>query len=62
MGEKQAQIKAMGDLKRALEERNCRVKTVADEWCNTWEDIRDFTDAGCCHMVQIKTPDLGKCA
>ena len=58
-GEKQAQIEAMGDLKKALEARNCGVKTVADEWCNTWEDIRDFTDAGCCHMVQIKTPDLG---
>jgi methylaspartate ammonia-lyase len=32
---------------------------VADEWCNTLEDIREFTDAKSCHMVQIKTPDLG---
>ncbi len=32
---------------------------MADEWCNTLEDIRDFTDARACHMVQIKTPDLG---
>ncbi|MCK7490602.1 MAG: hypothetical protein MZW92_01580 [Comamonadaceae bacterium] len=22
------------------------VKIVADEWCNTYEDVRDFTDAG----------------
>ena len=35
------------------------VKIVADEWCNTYQDIVDFTDAGSCHMVQIKTPDLG---
>lgn len=59
MGEKQAQINAMGELKSALDKRRCSVKLVADEWCNTWEDIRDFADAGCCHMVQIKTPDLG---
>ena len=32
---------------------------MADEWCNTYQDIIDFTDAGSCHMVQIKTPDLG---
>ncbi|YAR70341.1 methylaspartate ammonia-lyase [Escherichia coli] len=35
------------------------VKIVADEWCNTYQDIVDFTDAASCHMVQIKTPDLG---
>ena len=35
------------------------VKIVADEWCNTYQDIVAFTDAGSCHMVQIKTPDLG---
>ena len=35
------------------------MKTVADEWCNTLEDIRLFTDAKCCEMVQVKTPDLG---
>ncbi len=59
MGEKNEQIKAMKELKNALKTRNCSVKTVADEWCNTWEDIKDFTDSRCCHMVQIKTPDLG---
>jgi methylaspartate ammonia-lyase len=58
-GEKQAQINAMKELKDALTERDCTVKLVADEWCNTWDDIKDFTDAACCHMVQIKTPDLG---
>ena len=35
------------------------VRIVADEWCNTYEDVVAFTDAKCCHMVQIKTPDLG---
>lgn len=59
MGEKTKQIKAMKELHDVLKKRNCTVKTVADEWCNTWEDIKDFTDARCCDMVQIKTPDLG---
>ena len=35
------------------------MRIVADEWCNTLEDVKEFTDCGGCHMVQIKTPDLG---
>jgi methylaspartate ammonia-lyase len=35
------------------------VELVADEWCNTYEDVVDFTAAGAGDMVQIKTPDLG---
>ena len=35
------------------------VELVADEWCNTLEDIREFIAAGACDMVQIKMPDLG---
>ncbi len=58
-GEKQRQIAALLGLKESLEAAGSGVKIVADEWCNTYDDIRDFTDAGCCHMVQIKTPDLG---
>jgi methylaspartate ammonia-lyase len=32
---------------------------VADEWCNSLEDIKLFADEKACHMIQIKTPDLG---
>jgi len=35
------------------------VEIVADEWCNTLEDIKYFADNRAGHMVQIKTPDLG---
>lgn len=35
------------------------MQIVADEWCNTLEDIKEFTDAQACDVVQIKTPDLG---
>ena len=53
------QIEALGEIRRLLELSGCGVRIVADEWCNTSEDIVKFTDARCCHMVQIKTPDLG---
>jgi len=56
---KEPQIEALGTLRRELRRLGSGVKIVADEWCNTLEDIRDFTDAQCCDMVQIKTPDLG---
>ena len=54
-----AQIEALAGLTRELDERGCDVELVADEWCNTLEDIKLFADAKAGHMVQIKTPDLG---
>jgi methylaspartate ammonia-lyase len=59
MESKEPQIEALGKIKEQLKKLGSRVKIVADEWCNTYEDIIEFTDAACCHMVQIKTPDLG---
>ncbi len=59
MGEKQRQIEVMAAITAELDRRDCHVKLVADEWCNTYEDVKDFADAQCCHMLQIKTPDLG---
>jgi methylaspartate ammonia-lyase len=59
MEEKPRQIDALLAIRRELERLGSPVRVVADEWCNTLEDVRDFTDAKACHMVQIKTPDLG---
>ena len=59
MGAREEQIAVMRSLLEALERLGCQVKIVADEWCNTLEDIKAFSDAGACHMAQIKTPDLG---
>ncbi len=58
-GAKDAQIEGLGKITARLRELGSPVKIVADEWCNTFEDVVDFTDAKCCHMAQIKTPDLG---
>jgi len=46
-------------ITRKLDERGIDCEIVADEWCNTLEDIKEFADKKAGHMVQIKTPDLG---
>ena len=46
-------------LLRKLNELNSNVEIVADEWCNTLEDIKEFALNKAGHMIQIKTPDLG---
>lgn len=53
------QIKALAQLTKRLHEENINVEVVADEWCNTLEDIKLFADAKAGDMLQIKTPDLG---
>lgn len=58
-GSKEDQIREMLALRERLQTGGIGVEIVADEWCNTLEDIRDFVDAGAADMIQIKTPDLG---
>lgn len=58
-GSKEGQIRELKKLRQALRERAINVEVVADEWCNTYEDIVEFVDAQAADMVQIKTPDLG---
>ncbi|NLX66652.1 MAG: methylaspartate ammonia-lyase [Bacteroidales bacterium] len=59
MGEKEAQIKALRVIREKMEEKKIYAEIVADEWCNTLEDIIDFSAQKAGHMIQIKTPDLG---
>ena len=42
-----------------MDDKGMDAEIVADEWCNTFEDIVDFCKAKAGHMAQIKTPDLG---
>ena len=53
------QLEALAGLTAELDRRGINVELVADEWCNTLEDIKLFADKKAGHMVQIKTPDLG---
>ncbi|MHC4885511.1 MAG: methylaspartate ammonia-lyase, partial [Planctomycetota bacterium] len=56
---KERQIELLLAIRKELCRLGSSVKIVADEWCNTLEDIQDFATAKACDMVQIKTPDLG---
>ncbi|QNM15254.1 MULTISPECIES: methylaspartate ammonia-lyase [Fusobacterium] len=53
------QIEAMAALRAEIDRRGIPAELVADEWCNTLEDIKLFADKKAGHVVQIKTPDLG---
>ncbi|EPS37642.1 hypothetical protein H072_8639 [Dactylellina haptotyla CBS 200.50] len=56
---KEEQIRRLAELRGLLRSKDVKVKTVADEWCNTLEDIKEFACAGAVDYVQIKMPDLG---
>ncbi len=58
-GSRKQQIQDMKALREEIKERGIAVELVADEWCNTFEDIKMFVDQGAADVVQIKTPDLG---
>jgi len=59
MEEREKQMLALSELTKLVDERGINVEIVADEWCNTLEDIKYFADNKAGHMVQVKTPDLG---
>lgn len=59
MEDRELQMKALAELTHVVDERGIGVELVADEWCNTLDDIKYFADHKAGHMVQIKTPDLG---
>ncbi|WP_284009766.1 methylaspartate ammonia-lyase [Haloarcula pelagica] len=58
-GDRAEQIRQMAQLRDGLADAGVDVDIVADEWCNTFEDVRAFVDVGAADVVQIKTPDLG---
>ncbi len=57
--DRELQAIALRVLRQSLKEKGSAVELVADEWCNTLEDIKLFVDQQAADMIQIKTPDLG---
>lgn len=57
--DREKQMLALKEIRRLIDERGINVEIVADEWCNTLEDIKYFADNKAGHIIQIKTPDLG---
>lgn len=59
VGERTAQMAALKKIREMEEAKGIDVEIVADEWCNTLDDVRYFADNKAGHIAQIKTPDLG---
>ena len=58
-GNREDTMIALRDICKGLKAKGSKVEIVADEWCNTLEDIIYFADNKAGDVLQIKTPDLG---
>ncbi len=59
VGERTAQMQALAAITAELDRRGSSVQIVADEWCNTFEDVKYFADNRAGHMIQIKAHGMG---
>jgi methylaspartate ammonia-lyase len=53
-GSLEAQIEGFTRIRQKL---GCDAKIVADEWCDTLEDVRKVSEAGAADILQINVPD-----
>ncbi|MDD3171778.1 MAG: methylaspartate ammonia-lyase [Bacilli bacterium] len=58
-GDREGTMIFLRDITALLDQKKINVEIVADEWCNTLEDVIYFADNKAGHMLQVKTPDLG---
>jgi len=59
MSSREEQVETMAALRRRLQESSLDIRLIADEWCNTIEDIKLFAEAKASDLIQVKMPDLG---
>jgi methylaspartate ammonia-lyase len=59
LGSKDGTIEAFLEIKRAFKERGIGIKLVVDEWANTTEEMKEWTDKKAADIIQIKTIDVG---
>jgi methylaspartate ammonia-lyase len=57
--DREGTMQYLKEITKKIDEKQIKVEIVADEWCNTLEDIKYFADQRAGHILQIKTPDLG---
>ncbi|MDD3171387.1 MAG: methylaspartate ammonia-lyase [Bacilli bacterium] len=58
-GDREGTMRYLKELTKKIDDNGSTLQIVADEWCNTLEDIIYFAENRAGHMLQIKTPDLG---
>ncbi|UPK05772.1 methylaspartate ammonia-lyase [Bradyrhizobium sp. 170] len=61
-GSTEAQLEKYAKIVEFLDARGTEARIVADEQCNTLEDIQLFAKAKAAHLIQIKMPDVGSIA
>ncbi len=61
-GSTEEQIDGFAKLVKLMEDRGTSARIVADEYCNTLDDIKRFASAKAGHIIQIKMPDVGSMA
>ncbi|MCU0759832.1 MAG: methylaspartate ammonia-lyase [Steroidobacteraceae bacterium] len=61
-GSQRAQIDGFLRLRAVLGRLGSRIELVADEWCDTLEDVRAFARERAAHLLQVKMPDMGSLA
>ena len=59
MDSQAAQIEVLANLRESLTARGNHISLIADEWCNTLDDVSLFAQAKAVDIVQVKMPDLG---
>jgi len=59
MGSKEATMEAFMEIKNAFSERGIKIKLVVDEWANTIEEMKEWTDKKAADIIQIKALDVG---
>ena len=58
-GSARAQMTGLAEIRRRLRQQGSQVEIIADEWCNTLEDVEAFADVGAADLIQLKMPDMG---
>ncbi|QHI98744.1 methylaspartate ammonia-lyase [Xylophilus rhododendri] len=58
-GSVDAQIGGFAAIKRELKSIGSQARIVADEWCDSLDDIKRYAEASAVDIVQIKCPDVG---
>ena len=59
MGSKEATMAAFIEIMDTFKQRGIKIKLVVDEWANTAEEMREWTDRKAADIIQIKTIDVG---
>jgi methylaspartate ammonia-lyase len=59
LGSKAAQLEGMDKLNRLLKAKGAKVDLMIDEWCNNFDDLKDWIDSKSIQRINIKTITLG---